>query len=387
MGTHADPNGAARVFAADVDAHGSAVGEQRPVGLCHAPGAAGHPRHGRGRPLSRLGHRTARAGAGWQRRRRGRGGWVRAVAAQAAERRHRRRGADSHPPRSRRSERGDQRPGLGAPRSHHRLVPLARHRADSIRRVPASHRARPVRRLVYRAAAASAPPRWPTSSGPAVDLADGGFPMYATLRNAIPRFAERYRAGVAHVGRDLPASAVGCRGRHARHAIRTGREPSRPRSMPACASRSRESAHSGRHRLLLQRPGRPARRRVLRPSMPSSTAPAPPTPGCSTLEDFAAYGKRGTQIEEPVRVELPRRRGPQVRPLEPGPGLPAAAEAARGLRPASARPQHGRVPAHLSRGDQAGLRRSRALLRRPRVRRRAARAAAVRRATPTSAAR
>ena len=224
--------------------------------------------------------------------------------------------------------------------------------------------------------------------GPSVEMAEGGFPMYAALRNAVARVAERFQT-------EWPTSA----------AIYLDRWPSRPtratllrnpdwaRTLKGAIDASLREAGSGREASIQAAidyfyTGPVAEQAV---EFSSSNAFLDDSGEAHTglavrSRTSPTYGARGTQIEEPVRVDVPRRRGPQVRPVEPGAGLAAAVEAARGLRPARARPQHGRVPARLPRVRQARLRRSRALLRRSRVRRPCRSTCCCRRSTPPSGA-
>ncbi len=90
--------------------------------------------------------------------------------------------------------------------------------------------------------------------------------------------------------------------------------------------------------------------------------------GLLTYDDLAAFQRasRGAGAGALSRV-----RGLHVRSLVSGTGAGAGADAARGLRPCRARPQLAGLRAPRHRGAQARLRRPRALLRRPGIRRRA----------------
>ena len=85
----------------------------------------------------------------------------------------------------------------------------------------------------------------------------------------------------------------------------------------------------------------------------------------------------GPTWEEPLSVDLPRLRGLQGRPVEPGAGLPPAAPPARGLRPRRHGTGERRLGAHRHRVREARVRRPRSVVRRPGVHRRAARRAAL----------
>ena len=104
-----------------------------------------------------------------------------------------------------RTQRGHQRPGLGAARGDHRLVSPARHQPDPVRRLPAGDRPRPVRRLVHRAAAV----RHRLAGGRARAVGRHGRGRFPGVRRAAQRrrasVRDRYFDRVADVGRDLPA--------------------------------------------------------------------------------------------------------------------------------------------------------------------------------------
>ena len=106
--------------------------------------------------------------------------------------------------------------------------------------------------------------------------------------------------------------------------------------------------------------------------------------GLLTAQDLSTWHAR---LEAPVTLRLPRADRLQDRPVGPGPGLPAAARAARAATTSRAMgPGGAGVHPHRDRGGQARLRRPRGLVRRPRVHRRAARRPAVGRRTTTSGA-
>ena len=100
-----------------------------------------------------------------------------------------------------------------------------------------------------------------------------------------------------------------------------------------------------------------------------------------------ARRRRPRLVERDARaagdVRVPRAHGLQDRPVGPGPGAAPAARAARRLRPRG--PVAGGARPHRRRVHEARVRRSGGVLRRPGLRRRPARAASLRRRTPTSA--
>ena len=82
-------------------------------------------------------------------------------------------------------------------------------------------------------------------------------------------------------------------------------------------------------------------------------------------------------VEEPVRLRLPRADGVQDRSVGARAGLPPATRAARRLRPGRHEAGQCRIDPHRDRGRQAGVRRSRGLVRRSQAHRRADRGPAV----------
>ena len=109
---------------------------------CHAPGGHGPPRRRHVGSLSGHGRGLPHHGAGRQRHRRRRGHVLLPQPARAPEQRAGRRGADAHLLGARAAGLRAQRHGLVGAGFHHRLVPRARHRPNSRRRLSAGLRAR-----------------------------------------------------------------------------------------------------------------------------------------------------------------------------------------------------------------------------------------------------
>src|SRR5687768_1763634 len=192
MGNYADPHGAPRAFAADVDAHGSAVGEQRPIAFATRPVlqgtfgmvAAGHYLAAAiGLSLLEKGGNAVDAGvaAGFalsvlKPQSVGIGGEVPILIHLAGE------------------GRSVAVNGQGwAPRA----ATIDWFRTRKISLIP-SDGFLPATVPGQFASWCTALQRFGTAAladvlGPAVDLAEGGFPMYATMRTAIIKVAERYR--------------------------------------------------------------------------------------------------------------------------------------------------------------------------------------------------
>jgi gamma-glutamyltranspeptidase / glutathione hydrolase len=138
--------------------------------------------------------------------------------------------------------------------------------------------------------------------GPAVELAEGGFPMYTALRNGIARVAERYTT-------EWPTSAAVY--------LRDGQPPSEgdlirnpdwAGTFKGAIDASLREASSGREAAIQaaidyfysgpvaqQAVDFSARNAFLDGSGEAHT-------GLLSMEDFAAYGRVGTHIEEPVSV-------------------------------------------------------------------------------------
>src|SRR5438874_2664724 len=138
--------------------------------------------------------------------------------------------------------------------------------------------------------------------GPAVDLAEGGFPMYAALYSAIVKVAERYRT-------DWPTSAA-LYLQDARPAPEGAliRNPEWARTLKGAIDASLRAASGGRDAAIqaavdyfytgpiAQRAVEFSSRNAFRDDSGESHT------GLLALEDFAEYGARGTRIEEPVRA-------------------------------------------------------------------------------------
>ena len=213
--------------------------------------------------------------------------------------------------------------------------------------------------------------------------------MYTALRNGIARVAERFATEWPTLGAIYLPDGDRARRRRADSQSRLGaHDERRHRRQPA---RGRATRPRGVIQAAIDyfysRPGRRSRpsssrrRNAFRDDQRRG-----PSPACFTLEDFAAFGERGTQLEEPLRATY---RGVEVLkcgPWSQGPVFLQQLKLLEGFDLRSLGHNTRRLPARLSRGGQARLRRPRALLRRPRVRRRAARACCSRTIMPPSAA-
>ena len=275
----------------------------------------------------------------------------------AVRKRHRRRGADPGLLGRRRQAVRDQRHGLLAGGAHHRLLPGARHRPDSGRRFPAGMRAGHRRHVGVRGGALRAP-ALRGHPGTRHRAGRGGFsglsgvqPQHGGQGEAVPGTVSLHGChllpGRAHPadGRAVPQPRL--RG-HAAHDGRGGG-----------GVRGRAGArHRGGARRLLpgtdRRAHRPLRRRA---------AARRHRRGARRPVDHGRHGRMGGKGGDAVQRRLPRRRGPQVRAVDAGAGIPAAAPPARRLRSAGPRAQLGRLPAHRRRVRQARLRRPRGVLR------------------------
>ncbi len=120
-------------------------------------------------------------------------------------------------------------------------------------------------------------------------------------------------------------------------------------------------------RLLPRLRGRGDRRYYRRYRRCSTLRPPPPRPA-----HRRRHGALGGLRRGPGQPRLPRPHRPQVRPVEPGSGDPPTARPAARLRRGRHGPARRGVRPHRHRVRQARLRRPRGLLRRPRLRRRAA---------------
>src|SRR5215207_8119360 len=192
MNSNADPRGAARAFGADVDAHGSAVGEQRPVAFAMRPvlqGTFG---------MVAAGHYLA-AAIGLRVLERGGNAIDAGVAAgfALALLKPQSVGIGGESPIL--IYLADQRRSVAingqgwAPRG----ATIDWFRSRGIGLIP-SDGFLPATVPAQFAAWCTALQRFGTASladvlGPAVELAEGGFPMYTAMRNAILKLAERYR--------------------------------------------------------------------------------------------------------------------------------------------------------------------------------------------------
>jgi gamma-glutamyltranspeptidase / glutathione hydrolase len=138
--------------------------------------------------------------------------------------------------------------------------------------------------------------------GPAVDLAEGGFPVYTALRNAILKNAARFDA-------DWPTSAaIYLSDGVAPNEGELHRNPDWARTLKGAIDASVRHASEGREAAIQAAidywyTGPVAQRAV---EFSSQTAcldnSGAAHTGLLTLEDFADYGARGTQLEDPVSI-------------------------------------------------------------------------------------
>jgi gamma-glutamyltranspeptidase/glutathione hydrolase len=139
--------------------------------------------------------------------------------------------------------------------------------------------------------------------GPAVDLAEGGFPVYAALRNNILKLRERYAS-------EWPTSAaIYLQQGQAPEEGTLIRNPDWARSLKGAIDASLRAGSSDRDASIQAAidyfyTGPIAQQAVAFSSSHAFTDDSgQPHTGLLSLEDFADYGARGTRIEEPVRLE------------------------------------------------------------------------------------
>ncbi|HEY3062242.1 MAG TPA: gamma-glutamyltransferase family protein [Chloroflexota bacterium] len=138
--------------------------------------------------------------------------------------------------------------------------------------------------------------------GPTVELAAGGFPMYTAMRNNIAKVAERYRA-------EWPTSAAVYL--HNGQVPEDGtlmKNPDWARSLKGAVDASLREAERGREASIQAAIDYfykgPIAQQALEFSQNNAfmDGSGEAHTGLLSHEDFAAYGARGTQIEEPVQV-------------------------------------------------------------------------------------
>jgi len=299
MEHYADPHGAARAFAADVDAHGSAVGEQRPVAFATRPVlqgtfgmvAAGHYLAAAiGLRVLENGGNAVDAGVA--------AGFALSLLKPQSV------GIGGEVPiliHLRESGRSIAINGQGwAPRA----ATIDWFRSRGISLIP-SDGFLPATVPAQFAAWCTALQRFGTASladvlGPTVDLAEGGFPMYTTLRNGILRVADRFLSEwPTSAAAYMPSGSVAADGALIRNpdwartfkaAIDAGHRLSdREASIQAAI----DYFYTG-----------PVAERAVAFSQQNAFADdsGEQHAGLLTLQDFAEYGRNGTRIEEPVRA-------------------------------------------------------------------------------------
>jgi gamma-glutamyltranspeptidase/glutathione hydrolase len=138
--------------------------------------------------------------------------------------------------------------------------------------------------------------------GPAVEMAEGGFPMYTAMRNGISRVAERYRS-------EWPTSAaVYLRDGQVPEDGSLVKNPDWARSLKGAIDVSLREAGHGREASIQAAIDYFYTGPIAQQAVEFSTNNAfvdgtgEAHSGLLSLEDWAAFGRRGTQIEEPTRV-------------------------------------------------------------------------------------
>jgi gamma-glutamyltranspeptidase/glutathione hydrolase len=138
--------------------------------------------------------------------------------------------------------------------------------------------------------------------GPSVEMAEGGFPMYTAMRNGIARVAERFRA-------EWPTSAAVYL--HDGQVPDDGslvKNPDWGRALKGAIDASLREAGRGRDASIQAAIDYFYTGPIAQQTVEFSTRNAfvdgsgQAHTGLLSLEDWAAYGARGTQVEEPVRV-------------------------------------------------------------------------------------
>jgi gamma-glutamyltranspeptidase/glutathione hydrolase len=138
--------------------------------------------------------------------------------------------------------------------------------------------------------------------GPAVDMAESGFPMYAALRNGVARVADRFLS-------EWPTSAaIYLRAGRLPEEGELIRNPDWARTLKGAIDASLREAGRGREASIQAAIEYFYTGPVADQAVNFSTQNAfvddsgEPHSGLLSLEDFSAYGANGTSIEEPVRV-------------------------------------------------------------------------------------
>ena len=218
----------------------------------------------------------------------------------------------------------------------------ARHRPDSVGWLPARDRARPVRRVVHRPAASSAPiaagrPRPVGRAGRAA-----ASPMYTALRNA-----DRSRSPSASPPSGRPRRRSICRDGSRPREGELLRNPDWARTMKgaidaslARCQREPRGADPGRDRLLLLRSCRRSAPSSSRRSNAFRDDSGEAHTGLLTLEDFADFGARGTQLEDPLRITYHGVEVLKCGPWSQGPVMLQHLRLLEGFDLHCARPQH-----------------------------------------------
>jgi gamma-glutamyltranspeptidase / glutathione hydrolase len=138
--------------------------------------------------------------------------------------------------------------------------------------------------------------------GPAVDLAEGGFPIYTALRNGVLKVIERFRtewptSGAVYLENgEMPPDGT------------LHRNPEWARTLKGAIDASLHAASSGREASIRAAIDYFYSGPVAKKAVDFATNHAfvdnsgEAHKGLLALEDFADYGARGTQVEDPVRL-------------------------------------------------------------------------------------
>jgi gamma-glutamyltranspeptidase / glutathione hydrolase len=139
--------------------------------------------------------------------------------------------------------------------------------------------------------------------GPAVDLAEGGFPIYTALRNGVLKVIDRFRtewptsAGVYLSNGQMPPDGT------------LHRNPQWARTLKGAIDASLRAQSSGRDASIQAAIqyfySGPVAQKAVEFSANNAflDGSGEAHTGLLAVEDFDDYGKRGTQVEEPVRLE------------------------------------------------------------------------------------
>ena len=190
----------------------------------------------------------------------------------------------------------------------------------------------------------------------AIGYAEHGYPMLPRIAGAIAQRRAAVPRGLADVGRRLPARAAS-----RRRCTATQSSPRRTGGMLEESRRRRPRGQIDAARDAWYR-GFVAEAIVRFPEREWWTAPARATPACSPADDIA---RLGPTYEPPLTLDYHGLTVCKAGPWSQGAGVPAAARAARGVRPRRRWATRRRLRPHGHRVREARVRRSRGMVRRP----------------------